>query len=56
MFNLNFKGVFELISKCDPVDPDEPFRIVLKLEMELPQKKNYRQRAHSNPIADHQFD
>lgn len=22
----------------------------------LPQKKFYRQRAHSNPIADHSFD
>ena len=25
-------------------------------EMELPQKKYYRQRAHSNPLADHNFD
>lgn len=24
--------------------------------MELPQKKYYRQRAHSNPLADHTFD
>ena len=23
---------------------------------ELPQKKYYRQRAHSNPLADHHFD
>ncbi|XP_050528125.1 tRNA (guanine-N(7)-)-methyltransferase [Daktulosphaira vitifoliae] len=27
-----------------------------KLEKSLPQKKYYRQRAHSNPIADHDFD
>lgn len=25
-------------------------------ELSLPQKKYYRQRAHSNPIADHDFD
>ena len=25
-------------------------------KMELPQKKFYRQRAHSNPLADHCFD
>ena len=25
-------------------------------KMELPQKKYYRQRAHSNPLADHTFD
>lgn len=25
-------------------------------KMELPQKKYYRQRAHSNPLADHNFD
>ena len=24
--------------------------------MDLPQKKYYRQRAHSNPLADHTFD
>lgn len=24
--------------------------------VELPQKKYYRQRAHSNPLADHTFD
>lgn len=24
--------------------------------MELPQKRYYRQRAHSNPLADHTFD
>ncbi|XP_060868007.1 tRNA (guanine-N(7)-)-methyltransferase [Metopolophium dirhodum] len=27
-----------------------------KQELSLPQKKYYRQRAHSNPIADHDFD
>ncbi|XP_025414832.1 tRNA (guanine-N(7)-)-methyltransferase [Sipha flava] len=27
-----------------------------KLELSLPQKRYYRQRAHSNPIADHDFD
>lgn len=25
-------------------------------KMALPQKKYYRQRAHSNPLADHTFD
>ena len=29
---------------------------VALLKMELPQKKYYRQRAHSNPLADHNFD
>lgn len=27
-----------------------------KHELSLPRKKYYRQRAHSNPIADHDFD
>lgn len=27
-----------------------------KQELSLPQKRYYRQRAHSNPIADHDFD
>ena len=27
-----------------------------ELQQKLPQKKYYRQRAHSNPIADHCFD
>eukprot|EP00729_Bicosta_minor_P004519 gene4519-5830_t len=27
-----------------------------KAELDLPQKKFYRQRAHSNPLADHRFD
>ena len=25
-------------------------------EVSLPQKKYYRQRAHSNPLSDHSFD
>ena len=27
-----------------------------EVEAKLPQKRYYRQRAHSNPIADHCFD
>ncbi|XP_050424917.1 tRNA (guanine-N(7)-)-methyltransferase [Adelges cooleyi] len=34
------------------IDEDE----IEKKELSLPQKKYYRQRAHSNPIADHDFD
>ena len=31
--------------------------ILINMEaVELPQKKYYRQRAHSNPLADHSFD
>lgn len=28
----------------------------METEIQLPQKRFYRQRAHSNPIADHCFD
>lgn len=35
-----------------PLDGDE----MDKQELSLPQKRYYRQRAHSNPIADHDFD
>ena len=28
----------------------------MEIEIQLPQKRYYRQRAHSNPIADHCFD
>jgi len=27
-----------------------------KVEVKLPQKRFYRQRAHSNPMSDHVFD
>lgn len=29
---------------------------IAKPPCKLPQKRHYRQRAHSNPIADHVFD
>lgn len=35
-----------------PITDDD----IEKQELTLPQKRYYRQRAHSNPIADHDFD
>ncbi|EJW86963.1 tRNA (guanine-N(7)-)-methyltransferase [Wuchereria bancrofti] len=40
-------GLFE--NEYDDIDDGEEIR-------ELPQKKFYRQRAHANPISDHEFD
>lgn len=38
-----------------PENPDKLDEKLIK-HLRLPQKRFYRQRAHSNPIADHHFE
>ena len=45
-----------MLSSCTLVANLWIVGVALCGKMELPQKKYYRQRAHSNPLADHTFD
>lgn len=56
-FNLNqpiFENIFLMIAELSQTSKNET--VTEQTVVSLPQKRFYRQRAHSNPIADHCFD